>query len=194
MKFMNKIIIGFLLFLIACHPDKNAIELNNIACNLIVKGQYDSAKVLLIDAIKIDSTYNIAYNNLISVYDELNDTFSVLRTCEKLLKVKPKLAEAWMGSGFVYYKYGDSIKSNSCFKKSLDLFNEQISNLKDTKFINANRINKAVCLILLSKDSDGRFELRKLLKDCPEDSNIIRLFLNMSRDSIINLKTKVNMN
>ena len=145
--------------------NQEAIELNNRAVKFMANVEYDSALILLDKATKLDSNYYLAYANKVTTYLEIRNFNKALEELEKELKIKPKLAEGWSLAGILYYEKGDTIKALNCFEKSIELFEVRIANPDNKKYLTENRLNRAVSLILIGRENEGRDELNKLKEE-----------------------------
>jgi len=157
-----------------------AIQLNNKAIGFFRIQNYDSALVYLDKAINIDSTYYTAYSNKCEVYCALKDFQKALIESQKAVAVKPDLAEGWTFTGMLYDKTGDAADALKCYRKSIELFDERISNPAKQKSLEANKLNRALSLILMGQEETGRKELKKLKEAYPND-NTLDGFLNLTK-------------
>lgn len=149
--------------------DPKAIELNNKATKFIMTGEYDRALLYLDSAIHIDTTYYSAYANKCTAYCSLKDFKKALKESQMVTIVKPDLAEGWTFTGMLHDWLGDTENALKCYQKSIEIFDERISNPDKQKSLEGNRLNRAVSLILMGKEETGRNELKKLKKDYPND-------------------------
>ncbi|MEO6869905.1 MAG: hypothetical protein ABI168_09690, partial [Ginsengibacter sp.] len=149
-----------------------AIEFNNKAMEFIKTEKFDSSLIYLDKAIKIDSTYYIAYGNKCIVYCTLKDFKNALVVTEKEIKAKPDLAEGWTFAGMLNDKLGDTLNALKYYKKSIEIFDERISNPDKQTYLKANKLNRAIALILIGQNDKGRDELRKLKQIYPSDEFI----------------------
>jgi tetratricopeptide (TPR) repeat protein len=163
-----------------------AIELNNKAVELMKVQKYDSALILLDQAISLDLNYLIAYGSKAAIYIELKDYKKALIETENQIKIKPDYAEAMSVAGFICDKTGDSIKAMDYYKKSLEIYNDRIANFKDSVQLTNNKINKACLLIITGQESKGKDELKKLKEVNLNDTKIDE-FLKMDRQSYLQM-------
>lgn len=139
-----------------------AIDLNNKACELMKNMMNDSALILLDKATTFDKNYYTAYGNKIEIYCQRKDYKKALIEAENQLRAKPDLAEGWTGAGILYNKLGDTIKAKEYYKRSIEIYSNRILNPDKKEHININRINRALSLILLGLEAEGKKELEKL--------------------------------
>lgn len=183
-----------LLLLISCSEQKKhegqgpydpkAIELNNRAVVLINQYKNDSALLLLDKAIDIDQSYYMPHSNKVTIYVSQADYKKALRESELSIEKRPDLAEGWTMSGLLNEKLGDTIKAQQYYQKSIDLFEARISDPKKKDQIVANKLSKALSLILIGKEKEGKEELNKLKQENP-DNFMIDQFLKINRKEFI---------
>ena len=159
--------------------------MNNIAIKFISAGKFGSALAYLDKAIQIDTTYYAAYGNKSSVYCSLKDFKNALIETQKQIAVKPDLAEGWTFAGMLSDKLGDTSNAMTYYKKSIVLFDERISNPSKQEFLDANKRNRAVSLVLMGQEKEGRDELRKLKERHPEDKFLDDL-IELSKQDYLN--------
>lgn len=167
-------------------PDYNpkAIELNNQAVQLMQRMDYDSALILFYKAIEIDKNYYLPYSNITGIYLSRKQFDRALQTSDKVVEMKPDLAEGWTFAGMLYDRQGDSLTAVKYYKKSIEIFDDRINNPGKKKDLYANRLNRSVSLILLGQESEGKNELRKLKAENPDDL-MIDEFLKISKQDYI---------
>lgn len=184
----------FLFTLISCNGqekkpvgefDKNAIELNNTAIKLSTEQKCDSALVLLDKAIEIDPNNYLFHSNKANIYCQLKKFQEASSEVDKAIKIKPDLAEGWTIGGMLFDIQGDSVKAKEYYQKSIEIFDKRILDPEKKKFILANRLGRAVSLILSGKEQEGRSELKKIKKENPNDQTT-DMFLETTKKEIIN--------
>ena len=173
-----------------CQEKKTAyntksIELNNIAVQFMGAQKFDSALLYLDKAIEIDANYYVAYGNKSSIYCSLKDLKNALIETQKEIKVKPDLAEAWTFAGMLSDRLGDTLTSMTYYKRSVALFDERIINPSKQEFLEANKRNRAISLILMGQEEEGRNELKKLKEAHPDDKFLDDL-MNLSKQDYLN--------
>lgn len=190
---MQKLIrFSFLILILAsCSKnDKNAnfnpdaVKLNDEAVELGNLHKYDSAIVVFDKAISLDSTYYLAYGNKAAVYSAMKEYKKALFEVERQVKAKPDFAEGWISAATLSDKTGDSIKAKIYYQKSLDLYNQRISDPARKSYLIESRINKDFLLIQLGRDKEAKADLEKIKKDYPEIKTV-DAFLNMTRKSFL---------
>lgn len=190
---MNKLIkFSFLiLILTSCSKnDKNAnfnpeaIKLNDIAVELGNLHKYDSAILVFDKAIDLDSTYYLAYGNKAAVYSAMKQYAKALFEVERQVEVKPDFAEGWISAATLSDKIGDSIKAKIYYQKSLDLYEQRITDPTRKPYLIESRINKDFLLIQLGKEEEAKKDLEIIKKDYPEIKTV-DAFLKMTRKSFL---------
>ncbi|MFB6320884.1 tetratricopeptide repeat protein [Saccharicrinis sp. FJH54] len=161
-----------------------AIELTNEGAQLMQRMEYDSALVFFKKAIRKDKNYYISYSYMTGVYISKKQYDKALKVSNKLIKIKPDLAEGWTLAGMLYDWQGDSIAAAKNYKKSIELFNDRINNPDEQKDLFANKLNRAISFILVGQDKKGKDDLEKLKAENP-DYLMIDEFIKMSKRDII---------
>lgn len=193
---MIKILLPNILIIIfifaSCHsqPKKKkvynpkAIELNNKGAEFIKVQKIDSAIFYFDKALEIDSAYDVAYENKCNIYSSRKDFKTALEVSEKANSNIPDFAEGWFYSGLLEDKLGDSLKAIECYKQSIKIFDERISNADNPKSIKANKLNRAIAYILIGQENKGRNAIKELLKNDPSDA-FIEEFTKLNKDEIV---------
>ncbi|WP_217652995.1 tetratricopeptide repeat protein [Flavisolibacter ginsengisoli] len=167
-----------------CTP--KAIELNNKAADYLQFQNYDSALFYLDKAIELDSSYYIAYSNKGAIYCTLKNYRKALIETKKVLVIKPDLAEAWVIAGMLSDKIGDTLHAPAFYKTSIEIFERRIADPNKTKQSESNSINRALSLILIGQEREGREEFRRLTELYPNNKMLGQL-LNLSKKDYISL-------
>jgi len=161
-----------------------AIELNNKAVLQMQKSNNDSALMLFDKAIEIDKTYYLPHVNKVGIYVGKKEFEKALAEIEIAITEKPDYAEGWAFAGMLHYGLGDTLEAKTYYKKSVEIFDKKILNPEEKEHIIANRMNRAVSLILLGQDKDGQDELKKLKAENP-DNKVLDEFLNRNGQDFI---------
>lgn len=161
-----------------------SIELNNKAVKLLQNKSLDSALVLFDQAIALDSTYYLAHSNKVGIFMVKKEPEKALAEIETAIRLKPDLAEGWVSAGMFHEGMGDSLTAQAYFKKSVELFDQRILNPEKAEQVFGNKVNRAVSLILLGKEMEGKEELSKLKAENPDNSFIDELLKRNKQDFI----------
>lgn len=185
---------GFLILLISCSQQKKhenkgsydpkAIELNNRAVKLMNQYKNDSAMFYLDEAIDLDETYYMPHSNKATIYISQANYKKALQESELAISKRPDLAEGWTMAGLLNEKLGDTIKAKQDYQKSIDLFEARINDPKKKDHIVANKLSKALSLILVGNEKEGKEELNKLKQENP-DNFMIDQFLKINRKEFV---------
>jgi tetratricopeptide (TPR) repeat protein len=162
-----------------------AIALNNKAADYLKFQNYDSALFNLDKAIAVDSSYYIAYSNKSVVYCTLKDYKRALIETKKVLVIKPDLAESWVIADMLSDKIGDTLNATIFYKISIEIFERRIADTSKTKQSESNSINRALSLILIGLEREGRDEFRRLTELYPNNKMLDQL-LNLRKKDYIN--------
>jgi tetratricopeptide (TPR) repeat protein len=178
-------------FLTQCYGQGNkmnynpkAIELNNKAADYLQFQNYDSALFYLDKAIELDSSCYVAYSNKGAIYCTLKNYRKALIETKKVLVIKPDLAEAWVIAGMLSDKIGDTLHAPAFYKTSIEIFERRIADPNKTKQSESNSINRALSLILIGQEREGREEFRRLTELYPNNKMLGQL-LNLSKKDYI---------
>ncbi|MGI6049197.1 MAG: tetratricopeptide repeat protein, partial [Petrimonas sp.] len=114
-----KLIISLLIFITILQSCKGqseksnynpkAIEFNNKAVQLMQQMEYDSALILFYKAIEIDKNYYLPYSNMAEIYLSKKEFDKALQASDKVVEIKPDLAEGWTFAGMLYDRQGDTL-------------------------------------------------------------------------------------
>ena len=162
-----------------------AVELNNRGIGWMKRSNPDSALILFDKAIAMDKTYYIPHSNKIGIYISKKEFEKALAESEMVVQLKPDLAEAWNFTGMLHDGLGDSVDAKKCYQKSIELFDQRISDSQNKEKLFANRLQRAFCLILLGKEKEGKEEMKKLQSEKPNDL-VTEQFLQMNKHDFIN--------
>lgn len=149
--------------------DAKAIELNNKAVKLMREYKNDSALILFDEAIETDESYYMPHTNKASIYIGQREYKRGLNEFELALEKKPDLAEGWTMAGMLSEKLGDSVKAVKYYQKSVEMFNKRIADPTQKDKLVPNRLSRALALILMGNEKEGRDELNKLKAEKPND-------------------------
>lgn len=152
--------------------DAEAIALNKRAVQLMRTNKLDSAEILLDKAIKADETYYVAYANKATLYINKTAYSKALKELEQALEINPKLPESWLMAGMLSERIGDATKANKYYQKSVDEFDKILSASEPNAITTPNRVSRAMALILMGKEQEGREEMTKLKQENPENMAI----------------------
>jgi tetratricopeptide (TPR) repeat protein len=124
------------------------------------------------------------HSNKVTVYVSQADYKKALHESELAIEKRPDLAEGWTMAGLLNEKLGDTIKASQYYQKSIDLFEARINDPQKKDQIMANKLSKALSMILIGKEQEGKDELNKLKKENP-DNFMIDQFLKINRKEFI---------
>ena len=164
------------------NPD--AVELNDKGVTLSLNFKNDSALILFDQAIAIDSTYYLPHSNKIGIYLLKKDYEQTISECEKVIKLKPNLAEVWFFAGLLYEHKGNHEKALRYYNISIQIFTERINDPSKLDDIGVNKLNRALSKKFIGDKSylDDFNELSKIEKY----AEIVSRFSDQSKDEIMN--------
>ncbi len=145
-----------------------AIEFNNRARINAQYQRYESALMLYDKAIELDERYYNPHLGKRSIYVSLGEYEKALQESEMVIKKKPDLAEEWAFSGMLHEWLGDSVTAFQYYQKSIELYDDIISDPENSDEIARVRFNRAMSFILLGEDTKGREELKKIKDENPD--------------------------
>lgn len=170
-------------------PDSNALQLNNKASRLMGDAGYtvddslrnllyDSAVIYLSHAIEIDSLYLLAYTSKAQALQRKGSLSQALEVLYKVQIIKPDLAEAIMGQGFLLEKMGNMELADEKYRQALKAYEKRLENdpksdkvLSDIAFLyifleDRNRaLDEIRDLILKNPDSEQLKMMEGVIKD-----------------------------
>ncbi len=171
--------------------NSKAVEMNNKAVELMQKFKNDSALVLFDKAIELDETYYLPHVHKVRIYLDRNDFEKALAECETSIDLKPDYAEGYVLAGVLYDLKGETKNALKYYQKSIELYDLKISEPNEKDDIQSNRLNRAVSLVLIGQEKEGRQELSQLKSEYP-DMKIIDEFLKLSKEDYLNQLTHKN--
>lgn len=178
-------------FLVACsggdkkreyHPQ--AIELNDQAVELMQRHEYDSAVMLLDQAIALDANYELPHSNKLGIYIRNQRWDKALEESEQYVQKKPDAAEGCTMAGMLHESLGDTATAKQYYTKSIALFDERINNPEKKDQIRENKLNRAFSFLLLGQEAKAKEEMEKLKAAFPDDQ-IIEEFLRMNKEDFM---------
>lgn len=155
--------------------DAEAVALNKRAVVLMSANKLDSALILLDKAIKTDKTYFVAHTNKATLYINRADYNNARKELELALEINPDMPESWLMAGMLSERIGDTIKANKYYQKSVEAFDKTLSNSQENNKIVPTRMSRAMALILMGKEQEGREEMAKLKQENPQNMAIDEL-------------------
>ncbi len=149
------------------NPD--AIDLNNQAFQLMLKDKYDSALLLLDQAIRLDSHYHLPHSNKASIFIRQKQWEKALEESEMIIEKNPESPTAWTFAGMMHENLGDTLKAKEHYRKSIELFDAAIDNASDKEQLKSHRLNRAFSLVLFGKEKEGKVAFEELKAEYPND-------------------------
>jgi len=146
----------------------------------------DSCKQALLfldSATTIDSGCFLCYYNKLMFSYSLKKYDKAIEAINGCIRINPLGHDLYLTGGVLYEKIGDTIHSNSYFKKSLEICNSVLDTIKIND-INYDMLvsNKAINLIMIGKKKDANEILQKL-HDKQTDSDLQKITLSMMNKS-----------
>lgn len=164
--------------------DADAVAMNRRAVQLMKENKTDSARILLDKAIKTDKTYFVAHTNKATLYINMADYSNALKELELALELNPNLPESWLMAGMLSTRIGDATKANKYYQNSVDKFDALLKNPEQDANSTPNRVSRAMALILMGKEQEGREEMNKLKQENPQNLAIDELSKIDSKDFV----------
>jgi tetratricopeptide (TPR) repeat protein len=126
---------------------------------------HDFNKILSLfdEAIKIDSTYYLAYENkatLLSRAQRFNEAINCIKKLQKIKKNQPEIkdhAEGYVYLGNIYDKIGKHTKAIKCYKEALSQYNIRFKTKPD--------LNRAFTKLLLGRKKEAFKEIEELISE-----------------------------
>jgi tetratricopeptide (TPR) repeat protein len=158
-----------------------SIKLNNLAIEKMKVEDYDTALVLFDEAIAIDSTYFIAYNNKVNCLVAMKDFSEAIKTQRLSLEIKPDLAEGYFFLGMLLDSFGDSVQATNCYYESIELFKYRI--LKGES-LGSNKLNLATAYLFVGQ-TEKADSIFKKLKENENLEETIHLIQSSSKENLL---------
>ncbi len=157
--------------------NKRAIKLNNQAIDQymgIAFDKLDTTKVLqIIDlfdkAIKLDTTYYLAYGNKAEFLARIGRYDDAIKTLDQVINIYPKYKEGITMIGLLFDKLKQNKRAKEYYKKALSVYNAKIDQYPDSVSLS---INKIFIQFLMGNDSLATNSLDKLSVKYPKNENI----------------------
>ena len=118
----------------------------------------DSALSLLNEAIKIDSTYYLAYANKANILSKLKKYEEAIETLDKAVKLRKNYAEGISMQGFLYEKMGMQEKANLKYKKAIKAYMARLN----SDFKTEDRVNVQIdiaFMLLFTEDKQTALQV-----------------------------------
>jgi len=147
------------------------IKLNEQATLLINKRNetsYQEAIKLLDKAIRLDTTYYMAYSNKAVILTRLgkyNEAINIYR--HLVTNIKPDYPEAFTMLGMLYDKIGGKSTAKEYYKKAVQKYSDRISKKEDVM----DMVNRAHLNYILDKEK-GLNEIDSLIKVYPKNDEL----------------------
>lgn len=165
--------------------NSQAVEMNTLAVEFMQKFKNDSALILLDQAIELDKTYYLPHVHKVKIYLSRNDFSKALSECKTSIDLKPDYAEGWVMAGILYDLKGETKHALESYQKSIELYDMKIADRNEKHNIQSNRLNKAVSLVLIGQEKEGKQEMNRLKSEYPE-MKITEAFLKLSKKDYLN--------
>lgn len=162
-----------------------AVDLNNRAVEMLKRYEIDSAMVLLDSAIAADNNYYYPHSNKSAVYISRKQYDKAIKESELVLQKSPESAESWAFAGMIYDRIGKQSVAYKYYQNSIKLYNERIDDTSKMSQKFDNRLNRAMSLILIGKESDAKGELQKLKAEQP-DNFLIDELMTINKEEYMN--------
>lgn len=168
--------------------DSTAVLYNGKGTLFFAEGDVDSALYYYNLSIQLDSSYHSPHSNKCQLFLKSKNYQSALSESKVVLIKNPGLAEAWAFTGMLYDFLSDSINARTHYLRSIEIFDNRIANTEDENFSRANRLNRAVSLLLLGNETEAHAELIDLKNTAPNDSEVMMIegLLNFNKEEYLN--------
>ncbi|MDD3788334.1 MAG: hypothetical protein PHO94_06530 [Petrimonas sp.] len=163
---------------------EKAVAMQEKAVLFMQNEVYGSALYYLEEAIRLDRTYYLPYQQKANIYIKLHDTDKAIDASKKAVSVKPDFAEGWTYLGLLYKQEGDKRQSAESLEKSILLYDKRLVSLTDSGEIAANKLNKAWALMLLGKEPEAKAILQELTS-LNEYRSVAEALMNMNGDELM---------
>jgi tetratricopeptide (TPR) repeat protein len=177
-------------------PDARALNDSAVALHMTFNKENTMKAIELLDkATKIDPGYFLAHWNKYVFQNELNmkeQAFETLKTLELLTPENPELK---MASGVFHENIGDSSTAFQKYQRANSIYESNLDTLaKNGIQYSMLQSNRAINLILLGRESQGKEILNDLLQNESDEATkeLIKEFLTLSRQDLLDGKMNKN--
>lgn len=164
--------------------DRQAVELNNKALELVNQDQLDSALLVYDQSIKTDKTDYFPHIGKSIIYMRKKDWNKAFEETQQAIKKNSDYAEGYQALGLIADAKGDSIEAKEYYNKAIKKFDERIKSSNDSNALRSNRFNKITTLILLNETQKAENEIEEFKRANPNDG-LLESINTLSRDSIL---------
>lgn len=169
---------------------RDAIELNNRAMDIFIRNRNSKDSIsksmnLLNAAIEIDSSYERAYSNKSTILISLGDYSEALKTLDRILTMKPTLAELKTLKGLILEKTGENDKALITYKEVLNIYSDRLA--KDSANVNL-LLDRALIYFFAEGNDRGVKEFKKIQSLYPSNSEVqsrAEMFMRFNRKEYI---------
>lgn len=176
---MKNIIIFILLSVVlTCNAQNTtynpkAIELNNQAVDIVTKSFGDEVQLkkalgILDNAIKLDTSYYVAYQSKATVLCKLKKYDSTIKTLEKVIRLHKNTAEVFSTQGFILEKIGKKKEATAKYQAA---FTEYERLIKESPNKVEYQVNKAFLLVFLVNKEAAQKRIEDILKKYPDNKS-----------------------
>ena len=171
--------------------NSKAVKMNNKAIELMRKFKNDSAALILFDkAVELDKTYYLPHFFKGVIYLNRNDLNKALFEYETSINLKPDCSECWLMAAMLYDLKGETKNALKYYQKCIDLVDSKISDPDKKNKIKSYRLNRAILLVLIGQEKEGKQEMSQLKSEYP-DMKEIDFCLKMSKKEFLNKLTHI---
>ncbi len=163
-----------------------AIAINDKAIEAMHRFELDSALTLFDQAISLDPNYYFPHSNKTAIFISRGQFAEALHESEMAVKKKPDLGEGWTLAGMLSERLGDSITAMDYYLKSIEIFDQKISDPDHSSRVTENRINRIFSLMLARQDEKAQAEIKQLNEENPNDM-VIQQLTGISREEFIGI-------
>lgn len=198
MKGLFLVAISILFFISANAQNSKAInpkckKLNDSAIKIFMHSNDSPDSMvkemhLLELALKIDSNYFDGWMSKMNLEGHYNKLDNALKTANKMMKMFPDEPEPFLMAGILQFTLGKKADATVSFNKAVKIYNTLLAKIKSpTKVVQAFKIRRAITLILLDRDREGKQILTDIYNKEADDltKSYIGFYVNSKKEEII---------
>ncbi|MBD3638704.1 MAG: tetratricopeptide repeat protein [Crocinitomicaceae bacterium] len=168
--------------------DQEAIALSDKGVEFQIEGNLDSAMHYFKLAAEKDPTYYMPHGNIGRLYIKSGDLELAKTEFEKIVELRPDMAEAHGGLA-MFYDYLDlDDKATKEYETAIALYTDRIECSSDENLMESSKIDRALFYMLSGQEEKGKSELEDLkekFEGDPAMQEMMEDLINLEKESFL---------